>query len=151
MEAWLGLRKRNKESFEKKEERKTVRTEEGGRKKEYQDSEDRERDRESHGTIDCRVPWGKSILQGHPILLLQRSILFLLTSSSPLSTSIRVLNSRRKRNASLLPKYSPNFFFLYILHEWITFTYIQSRHIAHFGKKKTINENTYQWEILLRL
>lgn len=137
MEAWLGLRKRNKESFEKKEERKTVRTEDGGRKKEYQNSEDRERDRESHGTIDCRVPWGKSILQGHPILLLQRSILFLLTSSSPLSTSIRVLNSRRKRNASLLPKYSPNFF-LYILHEWITFTYIQSRHIAHFEKKTII-------------
>lgn len=74
------------------------------RRKEYRDSWDRERERESHGTIDCRVPWGKSILQGHPVLLLRRSILFLLTSSSPLSTSIRVLNSRRKRDASLLTK-----------------------------------------------
>lgn len=71
----------------------------------------RERDRESHGTIDCRVPWGKSILQGHPVFLLlllllfRRATRFLLTSSSPLSTSIRVLNTRRKRKTARRPRH----------------------------------------------
>lgn len=96
------VHKRDKETLEEKREengkwRKT--------RKERRERQLRERDSESHGTIDCRVPWGKSILQGHPVLFLQRSTLFLLTSSSPLSTSIRVLNTRRKRKTAWRPRH----------------------------------------------
>lgn len=75
------------------------------RKREHRVGRLREGDRESHGTIDCRVPWGKSILQGHPVLFLRRITLLLLTSSSPLSTSIRVLNTRRKRKTARRPRH----------------------------------------------
>lgn len=74
-------------------------------RKERRERRLRERDSESHGTIDCRVPWGKSILQGHPVLFLRKFALFLLASSSPLSTSVRVLNTRRKRKTARRPRH----------------------------------------------
>lgn len=74
-----------------------------------------EGDGESLGTIDCRVPWGKSILQGHrplPTVPLspscRRTLLYSLFLSPldqftfffvppPLSSTIRLLNTPRKR------------------------------------------------------
>lgn len=66
----------------------------------------RERDSESHGTIDCRVPWGKSILQGHPrpppSKVYPLSPHLLVTSFYQHS---RVLNTRRKRKTARRPRH----------------------------------------------